>query len=93
MGIGYNMAMCLFGGTAPLISTALTHKFHTPLAAGVFQLAMALVSLGFALHLSWMRIGQQEPYFPVPSASGNDSQVEPLDHEDAYSIHPSRCPE
>lgn len=51
-GIGLNSGMCLFGGSMPLISTALEHQFCTTLAPACCQLAVLSISWLFAVNLS-----------------------------------------
>ncbi|WP_281689137.1 MFS transporter [Pseudonocardia thermophila] len=45
LGIGFNLSVALFGGTAPLIATALIGATGTPLAPSFYLTAGALVTL------------------------------------------------
>jgi len=45
ISLGYNLAMALVGGTAPLINTWLVAKFHNPLIIAYYLAASALISL------------------------------------------------
>lgn len=45
ISIGYNLAMALCGGTAPLINTWLVEKFHNPLIIAYYLAGSAVVSL------------------------------------------------
>lgn len=58
MGIGYNVAQCCFGGTAPLISTALVHYGGIGLVA-YYNIALAVVSIGCVLLGERLRGRQQ----------------------------------
>jgi MHS family proline/betaine transporter-like MFS transporter len=46
ISLGYNLAMALVGGTAPLLTTWLVAKFNNPLIIAYYLAAGALVSLG-----------------------------------------------
>lgn len=58
MGIGYNVAQCCFGGTAPLISTALVHYGGIWLVA-YYNIALAVVSIGCVLVGGRLRTRQE----------------------------------
>lgn len=45
VAIGYNVAQACFGGTAPMVCTALVAHFDTPVAAGVYLSFIAVASL------------------------------------------------
>lgn len=45
ISLGYNLAMALIGGTAPLINTWLVAKFNNPLIIAYYLAASALISL------------------------------------------------
>lgn len=59
VAVGYNLGMCVVGGSVPLVSTMLTHHFGTPLAAGVAQLVVVLIAAVFAMQLYcvWEGVG------------------------------------
>ena len=51
MGIGYNFSVMAFGGTAPLIATAMVQGTGDPLSAAWIPLVAALVSLGVVVSM------------------------------------------
>lgn len=50
-GIGFNISLALFGGTAPLAAQFLVTLFHTHYAAAFYLIVCALISLPFILKL------------------------------------------
>lgn len=49
IALGYNLALALFGGTAPVVNMYLITYFSTPLAPSFYLMASALISLIAAL--------------------------------------------
>src|SRR5262249_29187179 len=46
LSLGYNLAMALFGGTAPLVATSLAHLTSDNAAPGFYIMAIAALTLG-----------------------------------------------
>ncbi|TDD09608.1 MFS transporter [Nonomuraea deserti] len=56
--ISYNVALALFGGTAPFVSTWLVDFTGTPVSPGLYLLVVALVALAVALTTPETRVGE-----------------------------------
>ena len=61
IGLGYNVTLALFGGTAPLISTWLIKATGTPTAPAFYLMAAAVISLSGAFGLPGRRRGSISP--------------------------------
>jgi MFS transporter, MHS family, proline/betaine transporter len=51
VGLAYNISLCVFGGTAPLVATWLIKRFHTVSAPAVYLVVLAAINLTAALAL------------------------------------------
>tara|TARA_R110000868_G_scaffold410505_1_gene698747 strand:- start:34329 stop:35585 length:1257 start_codon:yes stop_codon:yes gene_type:complete len=51
-GIGFNVSLAVFGGTAPLVAQFLINLFHTHFAASYYLILCGLISLPFIIKLS-----------------------------------------
>jgi MHS family proline/betaine transporter-like MFS transporter len=51
IGIAYNISLCVFGGTAPLVATWLVKRYHTVSAPGLYLTCLAALNLVAALAL------------------------------------------
>ncbi len=65
VGISFNIALAIFGGSAPLVAQWLIQFTHNPFSIAWFLIAAALFSLPFIIKLS---IPEQLLHFPVHSA-------------------------
>lgn len=52
MSIGYNLAIGLAGGTAPMISVYLVSRLHNDMGPALYLIGLSVISLGAALTLS-----------------------------------------
>ncbi|MBF0492774.1 MAG: MFS transporter [Deltaproteobacteria bacterium] len=51
IGIGYNISMCLFGGSAPLVATWLVRRYHSIFAPAIYLTFLSVISLLAAMNL------------------------------------------
>lgn len=89
-GLAFNLAAAIFGGTTPLVATALVSQFGTPVAPAFYAIGLALTLglAGFLLTPETRYVSLRHSLLGDPNNSASDSSPE-VDPSAAASTAPN----